>query len=342
MPLPPRTEFAAAVNQIAAERRIDPEIVLETVKSAILAAFSKDYPSEFAENEELRVDLDSRTGEVAVMHGDTNVTPPGFGRIAAQTAKQVILQRLRESQKSAILEDFQKKIGTLVNAMIQRVEGPVVIVDLGNEAEGIMPPGEQVREDNYQPNQRLKVYIVGIREGTRGSEIIASRAHKGLIAELFRLEVPEVASGAVEIKEIAREAGSRTKVAVASNQPGVDPVGSCVGQKGVRVQAVINEVGDEKIDIIQWHSDSKEFIEAALAPAKNIRATIDTQAMTATVIVPDDQLSLAIGKGGQNVRLAAKLTGCKIDISGETEDRGASRQEQEQARKALGGEDGKD
>lgn len=338
MVLTARTEFAAAVNQIAAERRIDAELVLETVRSAILAAYRKDYPSEFAESEELKVELDSNTGEVAIMHGAKNVTPPGFGRIAAQTAKQVILQRLRESQKSAILEDFQKKVGMLVNGMVQRIEGPIVIVDLGNEAEGIMPPQEQVFQDTYHPNQRLKFYVVGIREGARGSEIIVSRAHKALIAGLFRIEVPEISSGAVEIKEVAREAGSRTKVAVASNQPGVDPVGSCVGQKGVRVQAVINEVGDEKIDIIQWHPDVARFIEAALSPAKNIRATIDENSQTATVIVPDDQLSLAIGKGGQNVRLAAKLTGYKIDIQGETEVRGVGRTEAQAARAALLGE----
>ncbi len=332
MPLTARTEFAAAVNQIAAERRIDAELVLETIRSAILAAYRKDYPSEFAESEELTVKLDPATGEVTILHGDKNVTPPGFGRIAAQTAKQVILQRLRESQKSAILEEFQKKVGTLVNGMVQRVEGPVVIVDLGNEAEGVMPPQEQVPQDSYHPGQRLKFYVVGIREGVRGSEIIASRAHKSLIEGLFRIEVPEVASGAVEIKVVAREAGSRTKVAVASNQPGVDPVGSCVGQKGVRVQAVINEVGDEKIDIIQWYADPAQFIEAALSPAKNIKARVDTENNTATVVVPDDQLSLAIGKGGQNVRLAAKLSGFRIDIQGETEVRG----EVKEARKAFG------
>ncbi|MDP3724488.1 MAG: transcription termination factor NusA [bacterium] len=311
----PRTEFAAALNQVCAERSIDPAIVLDAMKAAILAAFRKDFPDVLAEDEEPDVQIQEKDGAIKIIKDGKNITPAGFGRIAAQTAKQVILQRIREAEKKAIFDEFEGKIGTLMNGMVQRVEGPVVVVDLG-KAEGIMPPQEQVRSDGYNPGQRLKFYVVGIRPGPRGNEIIVSRSHKGLVENLFKLEVPEMSFGSVEIKVIAREGGERTKVAVVSNQPGVDPVGSCVGQKGVRVQAVINEVGEEKIDIIQWYEDPIQFITAALSPAKEIVVKIDEENKEADVAAPEDQLSLAIGRGGQNVRLASKLTGYKINIHG--------------------------
>ncbi|MDP3998407.1 MAG: transcription termination factor NusA [bacterium] len=317
MPAIARSEFALALNQVCNERGIEPEAVLETVKAAILSAFRKETPG--VEMEEYRVELNSETGEARVFHDDKDVTPPGFGRIAAQTAKQVILQRIREAEKTSILSDYSKKIGTVVNGMVLRFDGPNIVVDVGR-AEGVMPPQEQIPSERYRLNQRLTFYIVGIGETPRGSEIIVSRAHRELVAGLFKREVPEIQSGAVQIKEIAREAGNRSKVAVVSTQTGVDPVGSCVGQKGVRVQAVIAELGGvEKIDIIQWSNDWAKFIAAALSPAKEIDVTLREEDKIATATVPDDQLSLAIGREGQNVRLAVKLTGWKIDVRGKSE-----------------------
>jgi transcription termination/antitermination protein NusA len=307
-----RTEFASALSQVAAERGIETSEILETIKEAIKAAYRKDLGGEV---EELDVEIDPATGEAKVIREGKDVTPEGFGRIAAQTAKQVILQRIRESEKTAILTEYEKKIGTVVNGMVQRIEGPVVHIDIG-KAEGIMPPSEQTDGEIYRQNQRLKFYIKEIREGTRGSEIIVSRAARELVQGLFKLEVPEINSGVVEIRAIAREAGKRTKVAVESNQAGVDPVGSCVGQKGVRVQAVIAELGEEKIDIILFSEETQKFIGAALSPAKVDNVILNEDEKTATVYVPEDQLSLAIGKEGQNVRLAAKLTGYRIDIKG--------------------------
>lgn len=314
MPAIVRSEFALALNQVATERGIDVSVVLETIKAAILAAYRKDYGA--AELELLTVDLNPDSGEAKILKESKDITPPGFGRIAAQTAKQVILQRIREAEKQAVLADFQTKVGTIVSGMVLRFDGPNVIVDIGR-AQGVMPTQEQSHGERYHLNGRLTFYIEGIRETMRGNEIIVSRAHKGLVEGLFKREVPEVAQGAVELRVVAREAGGRTKIAVYSTQSGVDPVGSCVGQKGVRVQAVINELGgNEKVDIIQWSDDAKQFITQALAPAKELEVVLDEKKKSAEVLVPDDQLSLAIGRDGQNVRLAAKLTGWKIDIKG--------------------------
>jgi N utilization substance protein A len=309
MPLQARSEFASALNQICSERGIEPEVVLETIKAAILAAYRKDY----GEEEGIEIDIDPQSGEVALIKDQKNITPSGFGRIAAQTAKQVILQRIREAEKNAILEEFEGKVGTVISGMVQRINGSMVTVNLG-KAEAILPPQEQVASDNYRPNQRLRFYIQGIRQGQRGEEITLSRADKGLIENLFKSEVPEIANGSVEIKSIAREAGSRTKIAVFSSQSGVDPVGSCVGQKGSRVQAVISELGEEKIDIVPFDDDLEKYITAALSPAKDMTIKLDKKQNLATVYVPNDKLSLAIGKDGQNVRLASKLTGWRIDI----------------------------
>ncbi len=314
MPAIVRSEFALALNQVATERGIDPAVVLETIKAAILAAYRKDYGED--ELEKFSVELNSDNGEAKIFKDEKDVTPPGFGRIAAQTAKQVILQRIREAEKQAILTDYTTKVGSVLSGMVLRFDGPNIVVDIGR-AQAVMPPNEQVPNERYQLNQRLSFYIEGIRETYRGNEIIVSRAHKNLVSGLFKREVPEVSQGAVEIREIAREPGSRTKVAVFSTQSGVDPVGSCVGQKGVRVQAVISELGgEEKIDIIQWNDDLAHFITAALAPAKELSVTLNEPTKTASVLVPDAQLSLAIGREGQNVRLAAKLTGWRIDLKG--------------------------
>lgn len=318
-PTTARTEFAAALNQICAERGIEPEVVLETIKAAMLAAYRKDFGLE--EEIEYEVEIDTITGAARIFKKvdskKEDITPPGFGRIAAQTAKQVILQRVREAEKDAIITEYTEKVNTMVSGMVLRFDGPNIIVDIGR-GQGTMPPQDQVRSERYKLNQRLVVYIADIRDTMKGKTIIVSRTHQGLVEELFRREVPEVSSGAVEIKAVAREAGNRTKIAVKSTQEGVDPVGSCVGQRGVRVQAVINELAGEKIDIIQYSDNPSMFISAGLAPAEGIKVDIDEKKKTAKVTIPDDQLSLAIGRGGQNVRLAAKLTGYKIDIKGES------------------------
>src|SRR3989337_260454 len=288
MAIQARTEFASALNQVCSERGIEPEVVLESIKQAILAAYRKDYG---------------------------------------------------EAEENAILGEYSSKVGTVISGMIQRISGPVITVNLG-KAEGIMPPAEQSHNEHYHQNQRLKFYVVGIKEGLRGEEIIVSRAAPGLLEGLFKQEVPEIASNSVQIKVIAREAGSRSKIAVSSSQLGVDPVGSCVGQKGVRVQAVINELGDERIDVIAYQDDPVEFIKAALSPAKDLQVKINAKEQSAEVIAPDDQLSLAIGKEGQNVRLAAKLTGYKIDIRGKSglpkEVEAKEQKAKEEAKKALG------
>ncbi len=317
MPATVRSEFALALNQVASERGIDPKVVLETIKAAILAAYRKDYGGK--DIEELEIKINPDTGEARVLKDKKDITPAGFGRIATQTAKQVILQRIREAEKKAIISDYALKVGSIINGMILRFDGPNVIVDIG-KTEGIMPLQEQIPNEHYHLNQRLTFYIEGIKQSTKGEEIVVSRSHKGLVAGLFKREVPEVANGAVEIKEIAREPGNRTKIAVYSKASGVDPVGSCVGQKGIRVQAIITELGGiEKIDIIQWHEDAKTFIQAALAPAKDIEIKLDSKKKSVMALVPEDQLSLAIGRDGQNVRLAAKLTGWKIDIKSKSE-----------------------
>ncbi len=284
MAIQARTEFASALNQVCSERGVEPEVVIDSIKQAILAAYRKDY----GEPEGIEVDLDPETGGVALTKGKKNITPAGFGRIAAQTAKQVILQRIREAEKNAILSEYSSKVNTIVSGIIQRISGPIITVNLG-KAEGIMPPQEQAHNEKYVVNQRMKFYVVGIKEGARGEEIIVSRSAPGLLEGLFKQEVPEIAAGSVEIKTTAREAGSRSKIAVSSSQLGVDPVGSCVGQKGVRVQAVINELQDEKIDVIAYQEDIVEFIKAALSPAKELNVTIDEKEKTALVIAPDDQ-----------------------------------------------------
>jgi len=315
-----RTEFTSALNQICAERGISPKAVIETIKAALVAAYRKDHGPD--EETEYEAELDEVTGTTKLYKlpddkskTKKDITPPGFGRIAAQTAKQVILQKIREAEKDAIIDEYQDKIGTLVNGMVLRFDGKFIICDIGR-GQGLMPPEEQARDEHYRLNQRLTLYIKDIRETMKGQQIIVSRSDPELVIGLFKREVPEVNSGAVEIKHIAREAGSRSKVAVASTQAGVDPVGSCVGQKGVRVQAVINELGGEKIDIIEYSDDIEKFITAALQPAENLDIKVNQTKKTADVTVSEDQLSLAIGKDGQNVRLAAKLTGYKINLKG--------------------------
>lgn len=311
MAIQARTEFAAALNQVSAEHGIAPEIVLESIKVAILAAYKKDY----GEVENITVDINSATGEVKILQNGKDTTPPGFGRIAAQTARQVIIQRIREAEKQSILSEFAQKVGTIVSAIVLRISGPLVMINLG-KTEGVFPPAEQISAEIYTPGQRLKFLVKEIKTGQKKEEIILSRSDPKFVIKLFEMEVPEVRAGTVEIKAIAREPGKRTKIAVFSDKPGVDPVGSCVGQKGVRVNAVNSEVGNEKIDIIPYSFEIEQFITSALQPATGIKVKYDKKQNTAKVKLPAEQLSLAIGAGGVNVRLASRLTGVKIDITG--------------------------
>ena len=322
----PKTEFASAVAQIAGERNIDAEVVLESVKSAILAAFKRDAREkgeEISEEEEevYKVELDPESGGAKVFFvGDKgekkDITPVGFGRIAAQTAKQVILQKIREAEKSALIDQFKQRLNTLATGVVLRIEGPRVIVGIG-KAEAIMPKEEQVRGERYYSSQRLAFYVKEIGEIDEQESIIVSRSAPELVVELFRREVPEVGSGAVEIKKIARRAGERTKIAVSSTQAGVDPVGSCVGQKGVRVQSVIQELNEEKVDVIPFNDNINQFIIVALSPASEVQILeIDKEAKKVVVEVPEEELAMAIGDGGENVSLAGELTGYEIKVQG--------------------------
>ncbi|MFZ5933111.1 MAG: transcription termination factor NusA [Patescibacteria group bacterium] len=320
----PRTEFAQAIKAIATERGLEPDVILDTIKQAIIAAYRRDARERGEETEEFDfdVEIDPTNGEARVFawplakpEEKKDVTPPGFGRIAAQTAKQVIHQKIREAEKGAIMDEFSGRVKTLVSGMILRFDGPNVRVDLGR-TEATMPVGERIPNERLSPNQRLTFLLKDIIEGPKGKEIILSRADPVFVEKLFAREVPEIASGSVLVKAIAREPGTRTKIAVASTQSGVDPIGSCVGQKGVRVQAVTNELGGERVDIILWSEDTAELLKAALSPAENLSVELDTEKKLAKVTAPEDQLSLAIGKEGQNVRLAAKLTGHRIEVEG--------------------------
>ena len=320
----PRTEFAQALKAIATERGLDAAVILDTIKQAIIAAYRRDAKERGEDTEEMDfdVELDPVSGETKIFAWPLekpkerkDVTPPGFGRIAAQTAKQVIHQKIREAEKGAIMEEFSGRAGNLVSGMILRFDGPNVRVDMGR-TEAVMPVTERIPNERLTPNQRMSFLLKEIIEGIRGKEIILSRADPAFVQKLFAREVPEVSSGSVVIRQIAREPGVRTKIAVVSEQSGVAPVGSCVGQKGVRVQAVTNELGGERVDIIPWSEDIRELISASLSPAENITVSLDEKSKVAKVRAPEDQLSLAIGKEGQNVRLAAKLTGWRIEVEG--------------------------
>lgn len=336
-------QFIAAIDQIAEEKNLPKEVILETVEAALAAAYRKDYGDK---DQEVRVTMDPKDGAIRVFVSKEVVEEvenpylqltvaeaqvykknaklgdvieyedhpgEGFGRVAAQTAKQVIIQRIREAEREIVFTEYKDKEDTVLNGNVQRVEGNVVYVDLG-KANGVMFGSEQIPGERYYPGQRVKVYIVRVEQTTRGPQIVVSRAHANLVKHLFTLEVPELESGAVEIKAIAREAGTRTKIAVASSAEGVDAVGTFVGGRGARVQAVMAELGEEKIDIILHSDDPSTFIINSLSPTKVVNVALDEAEKKAIVKVPEDQLSLAIGKQGQNVRLAAKLTGWNIDI----------------------------
>ncbi|HUC79051.1 MAG TPA: transcription termination factor NusA [Candidatus Saccharimonadales bacterium] len=337
-------QLAVAIRTIAEEKNLPENVVQDAVEQALAAAYRKDYGDR---EQEVRVNMNLNTGQVDayitknvvakvkdelieidvkdaqkikkdVKDGDTvevHQSISQFGRVAAQTAKQVILQKLRESERDIIMNEYEDKIGTVINGIVARVEPRIVRVDLG-KAQGIMPQSEQIQSERYYPGQRIKVFLKDVEKGFRGPQLVVSRGSKDFVIWLFKNEVPEMENGSVEIKEIAREGGVRTKLAVTSNTPGVDPVGTFVGGHGTRVNAVMSEIGDqEKIDIIVWASDPKEYIINALSPTKVTRVELNEQAKKAVVFVPEDQLSIAIGKNGQNVRLASKLTGYELDIS---------------------------
>ncbi len=343
-------QLEQALDQIAEEKGLSRDEIIQMIEASLAAAFRKDYGEkdqnivvEFnPENLSTKVfdekvviageEVEDPQREVTVEQaqdlkkgakvGDvirTEITPEDgteYGRIAAQTAKQVIIQKLREAERNVQFSDFKSKERTLQNGIIQRVEGDTVIIDLGRGT-GVLFPSEQIRGEKYAIGQRIKVLVLHVEPGTKGPKITLSRSHPDIVRKLFELEVPEIFSGSVEIKAVAREAGSRSKIAVFSNQEGIDPIGSCVGQKGTRVQTVMAELGGEKIDIIEWSDDTVKFIANSLSPAKILNVQLDDEEKEAKVGVLEDQLSLAIGKAGQNVRLAARLTGWKIDINAE-------------------------
>lgn len=339
-------EFIEALEQIGKEKGISKDILFEAIEAALISAYKRNFNA--APNVKVQIDRD--TSQIKVFSrltvveevkdpqleislieardcnpryelGDIveiEVTPRNFGRIAAQTAKQVVIQRIREAEREIIYKDFVDREDDIVTGIVQRTDQKNVIIDLG-KTEAILAPSEQMSNEAYKQGSRIKTYVVEVKKTTKGPQIMVSRTHPGLLKRLFELEVPEIYDGTVEIKAAAREAGQRSKVAVYSKNEEVDPVGACVGPKGIRVQAIVNELKGEKIDIIKWSEDSKEFVSNALSPAKVTLVEIKEDEKISNVVVPDYQLSLAIGKEGQNARLAAKLTGWKIDISSESQ-----------------------
>lgn len=344
-----KSDFYAAISQIAAERGIPRESVQEVVEQALVTAYRR-YLGQNPPPMEVSVKIDPTSGDARVfaekqvvedvdddrfevslevarkIRSDAEVgemvmiesTPNDFGRIAAQTAKQVVLQRIKEVERDHVYGEFMDREGEIVTASVQRHAKGNVILEMG-KAEAVLPPKEQSPSDRYFPGQRLKVYLQEIKREERGPRLIVSRSNRDLIKRLFEMEVPEIYNGSVEIKSIAREPGVRSKVAVAARQEGVDPVGSCVGMRGIRIQNIVNELNNEKIDVVQWSPDVRTFISNALSPATAVEVQLNDDEKSAVVIVPDKQQSLAIGKEGQNVRLAAKLTGWRIDIKSASE-----------------------
>ncbi len=339
-------DLLGAINELERERGINRETLLEAVEAALVSAYKRNYNS--VENVTARIDR--QTGQVemfvvkrvvddvldptqeipveeavhidpAYQAGDTVEFPvllKDFGRIAAQTAKQVVVQRIREAERGLIYDEFAQREGDIVTGLVQRIQNRNVFVDLG-KTEAVLPPSEQMPADGYAPGERVRMYLVEVRRTTKGPQVIVSRTHPGLLKRLFELEVPEIHEGLVEIKAIAREAGTRSKLAVFSRDDHVDPVGACVGHKGMRVQHVVSELRGEKIDIVKWSPNPVEFVAQALSPSKVSHVLLDEAEKVARVVVPDFQLSLAIGRAGQNARLAAKLTGWRIDIRSDTQ-----------------------
>ena len=338
-------DFLHALDDIEREKGVSKDILLEAIETALYSAYKKD----FGTKENVRVEIKSQSGQVKVYAlktvveevenknteitlveaqqlnksynlGDIveeEVTPANFGRIATQTAKQVVMQRIREAERDVIYEEYKQKEGELITGSIQRFHNSNVFIDLG-KIEALLPPSEQMPGEIYEMGNRIKLYVVEVSADSKGPKILVSRTHPGLLKRFFEIEVPEIFDGIVEIKSIAREAGSRSKIAVASTNDNVDPVGACVGPKGMRVQAIVDQLNGEKIDIISWDQDPTKLVANALNPAEVINVIIHEEEKIAEVVVPDFQLSLAIGKEGQNARLSAKLTGWKVDIKNES------------------------
>lgn len=338
-------ELVGALEELERERGIAKDILLEAIEAAIISAYKRNYG---ASGQNVSVNIDDQSGTIKVYAHkrvvdevedesqeisledakridpsydlddvlQVEVTPRDFGRIAAQTAKQVVIQRIREAERALIYEEYSNKVGDIVTGIVSRREHRNVMVELG-KVEAVLAPSDQMPNDDYSPRTRLKLYIVDVKEHTKGPQVVISRTHPMLLLRLFELEVPEIYSGIVEVKAVAREAGVRSKIAVASRSADVDPVGACVGPRGVRVQAVVSELRGEKVDIVAYSDNPKEFVANALSPARVTGVYINETEKSARVVVPDNQLSLAIGKEGQNARLAARLTGWKIDIKSE-------------------------
>lgn len=343
-------EFIDALKEIVKEKGISEDLLFTTIEDALVAAYKKNYAGQGGNNQNVKVTMNRENGEIHVYSQKTvtdnvednltqislddakkidpsykiddivniEVTPSHFGRVAAQAAKQVVIQRIKEEERRIVYSDFAEKEDDLITGYVIRKDKNNVLIDLG-KTEAVLGPSEQMPGEKYNFNDRLKFYIVEVRNTNKGAQIVISRTHPGLVKRLFELEVPEIYSGVVEIKSIAREAGSRTKIAVHSNDENVDPMGACVGPKGTRVQNIVKELKNEKIDIIKWSKLPDVFIANALSPAKVLDVILDEDNKFAQVIVDDSQLSLAIGKEGQNVRLAAKLTGWKIDIKSKSQ-----------------------
>lgn len=342
------TELIFAMEELEKENGIKKEEMLETIETALVTAYKRNYD---CEDENVKITMDKETGEIHVYMqkevvkevenektqisledaqkidkkhkvGDVienELVPKNFGRIAAGTAKQVIIQKIREASREFLYNEFNDKKGEIVSGIVQKADGGVVIVDLGR-LEGVMPLKEQIMSERYHVNDKIRACVVGVERGLKGStQVIISRSHNDFVRKLFELEIPEIYEGLIEIKSVSRDAGNRCKVAVYSPNENIDPVGSCVGQKGIRIQNIINELNGEKIDVIEWNEDPSIYISSALLPARVMAVDIKEEEHFAQVIVPDDQLSLAIGKAGQNARLAARLTNWKIDIKSETQ-----------------------
>ncbi|AVM69831.1 transcription termination/antitermination protein NusA [Lachnospiraceae bacterium oral taxon 500] len=341
-------EFIDALNQIEREKNIKKDVIIEALENSLLTACKKNFGSaqnitvnfdrekgdlkvlaekevvDKVEDPELQISLaDAMKYNVNVNPGDKvqiEVTPKDFGRIAAQKAKQLVIQKIREAEKNILYNDYQEKQNELVTGTVQRVVKGMVIVEY-DKVEAILAENEQVPGEVYTPNQSIKVYVLEVKQGTKSPRVMVSRSHPELVKRLFEREVPEIYNGQVEIKSISREAGSRTKIAVYAKSPEIDPIGACVGHNGIRVNGIVEELNGEKIDIIPWSEDPVEFIAASLSPSKVVKVAVSKEEKSAKVVVPDYQLSLAIGKVGQNVRLAAKLTGYRIDIKSESQDK---------------------
>lgn len=341
-------ELIIAMDELEKEKGIKKEYMLESIETALVTAYKRNYDSnaenvkvvmnaengeihvyaekevvENVEDDKLQINLnDAKKINKSLVVGDIaqiEIIPRNFGRIAAQTAKQVIIQKIREASRNVLFEEFSERKGEIVSGIIQKADGGIVVVDLG-KLEGVMPLKEQVPTEKYRVNDKIRAYVMDVERGLKGApQVIISRSNGDFVRKLFELEIPEIYEGVIEIKSVSRDPGSRSKVAVYSPNENIDPVGSCVGQKGIRIQNIINELNGEKIDVIEWNADPSIYISAALLPAQVLAVDINEEERFAQVIVPDEQLSLAIGKSGQNVRLAAKLTTWKIDIKSESQ-----------------------